>query len=167
MQTWKCIFNETTMVGTGCNREPQAGETALDIDATLCGWFNVYPERYRLEEGQLVEVETWQAEYDAKLAADTKIKAELDIRSEASRQLLSLGAPYSPEERETWMIQESEARAYLANNTASCPMVTAMATARGITVELMVQKIIENSDAFKLAAGQILGLQQKNIDLLG
>jgi hypothetical protein len=164
---WKLIFDNATKRGTGCNREPQDGEFGVDRQPSECAWFNVTPERYQYVEGVFSEVETWQAEYDAKLSADTKAKAELDIRVEASRQLLALSTPYLAEERETWMIQEAEARAYLVNNTSPCPMVTAMATTRGITVELMVQKIIENSDAFKLAAGQILGQQQKDLDLLG
>jgi len=73
MQTWKCIFDATTLVGTGCNREPGPGETARDIDATLCGWFNVSPGRYKLEGSSIVERPEWTSEEaarQAQLAAD-------------------------------------------------------------------------------------------------
>jgi hypothetical protein len=88
------------------------------------------------------------------------------IRGVGSVQLSDIIQPYSREERETWFTQETEARAWIVNNNTSCPMITSMATARGISVSLMVQKIIENSDIFKAAAGTILGNQQKDIDLL-
>lgn len=62
MQTWKCIFDEVTLIGTGCNREPGPGETARDIDTTLCGWFNVNPEFYKLENDvPVLQVDIQQA----------------------------------------------------------------------------------------------------------
>jgi len=103
----------------------------------------------------------------AEIAAEEKAKEDAVIRSSGSTQLLALGNPYSPEERETWITQEAEARAWTANHSAVCPMITAMATTRGIPIALMVQKIIENADLFKGASGQILGAQQKALDLLG
>jgi hypothetical protein len=65
MQPWKCIFDSQTLVGTGCNREPLQGETAVEIDATLCGWLNTTPGRYKLVNNIPVERQEWAAEQAA------------------------------------------------------------------------------------------------------
>ena len=87
-----------------------------------------------------------------------------NIRIEGSHHLLALAAPYSPEERETWIQQQREAEEWLVNNSAAAPMVRAMAAARGITVAELVSRIMENVNLFRAAAGQVLGIQQGLID---
>lgn len=103
----------------------------------------------------------------AEIAAGAKDIAAQKIRDEASVKLAALGNPYSEEEQKTWATQESEARAWLQDNTVPCPLITGMATNRGIPLSLLVQKIIENADLFKEVSGKILGDQQKALDQLG
>ena len=86
------------------------------------------------------------------------------IRDKHARQMEAVVAPYSPEERETWFYQIMEADAYLANNQAEIPMITAMAANRGISIPDMVAKIKANDLAFRQAVGNILGSQQKELD---
>lgn len=88
------------------------------------------------------------------------------IRVKYAAMLISIAQPYGPEERETWKTQEEEALQWQDDNNAPCPMIRAMSTARGITMQLMVEKILENSALFRAASGQILGLQQKELDQL-
>lgn len=92
MQTWKCIFDSTTLIGTGCNREPGQGEIARDIDTAQCAWFNVYPERYKLDSlGFLVERPEWAAEkaFNEQKIADEKTARDLyEIEAEAPVEAL-------------------------------------------------------------------------------
>ena len=88
------------------------------------------------------------------------------IRARSSAALVAIAAPYTTEERETWKTQEEEARMWTADPDAPCPMVRAMATARGIGMELMVAKILKNAGLFRTASGQILGQQQAELDSL-
>lgn len=90
-------------------------------------------------------------------------KAE-EIRREGGERLKLLAAPYQDEERESWATQQREARAWLLDNTAATPMLSAMATTRGITLAVMVNKVMENVAIFEQAAGQILGRQQALLD---
>lgn len=91
---------------------------------------------------------------------------EQEIRSKYSSMLLALAAPYSQEERETWKTQEEEALQWINNQESLCPMVRQMATNRGISMELMVSKILNSADKFRKASGQVLGLQQAELDII-
>jgi len=93
-------------------------------------------------------------------------EAEQLIREKYDRQLAELGKPYLENEQKSWAVQEQEARAYIADATATVPYITTMATTRGIPVAIMAAKIIENADLFRAESARILGEQQKEIDLL-
>jgi hypothetical protein len=88
------------------------------------------------------------------------------IRDEGAKRLVALATPYTAAERETWATQQREARTWLADNAASVPMISAMATQRGITVAGLVGKIMENVALFEYASGAILGQQQRLLDLI-
>lgn len=106
-------------------------------------------------------VETSEEKIAAKLIAD-----EAEIRYRYADMLLNVAKPYLPEERETWKTQEEEALQFQADNQAPCVMIRAMATNRGITIEALVTKILDNAAAFRLATGDILGQQQAELDVL-
>ena len=92
--------------------------------------------------------------------------AEARIRRVYARQMKVLVRPYSIEERETWWLQLQEADAYLADNNNVGTMIQSIATARGITVGELVNKIKQNDNAFRGAVGTIIGNQQAEIDAL-
>jgi hypothetical protein len=87
-----------------------------------------------------------------------------EIRYEGTRRLLALAAPYTAEERESWPQQKEEALEFQGNPLCTCAMIRNMASSRGIPVDIMAGKILENADLFKAIAGQILGLQQRLLD---
>lgn len=107
---------------------------------------------------------TGDQQYLEHAAAADKSAAEAGARARYGDLLSQLAAPYGPEERETWLVQESEARAWQSDNDAPCPMIRLMAANRGIDMDLMVQKILENAALFRAESGRLLGLQQKEID---
>lgn len=108
------------------------------------------------------------ASYADILAAFPDIRAgkEQAIRLEGGQRLKALATPYGPEEREGWESQKQQARTWLADPTTPTPTITAMATARGITIEAMVTKIMENVVLYETAYGQIVGEQQRLLDLV-
>jgi len=90
--------------------------------------------------------------------------AELAARSWGDRQLAGLATPYAGHERETWHVQQREAEAWLVDPSTPVPMIAALASSRGITLEDLVQKILGNVELFRRESGRILGLQQALID---
>lgn len=95
-----------------------------------------------------------------------KAISEVEVRTRYAAMLLAITEPYGKEERETWKTQEEEASQWVSDNTSPCTMIRGMAAARGIAIELMVAKIQKNATLFREASGQILGMQQAEIDLL-
>ena len=72
-------------------------------------------------------------------------------------------AVYPAKERETWTVQLEEARAVLADPSASTPMLNIMIAARGRgeSVAEFAQKVMENNTAYRLLAGALTGQQQR------
>ena len=64
---------------------------------------------------------------------------------------------YSILEKESWIQQETEARALLAVKT---PLIDALCVVRGCSRDELAQKIVANADAAKIAGTSILSWQQ-------
>ena len=84
---------------------------------------------------------------------------EQKVRFEAGRRIAALGAGYTPEERETWPVQVSEAKAIMADATAPAPLLSAIATARGVPIEAMAQVVLTKAQQLAAATGAILAAQ--------
>ena len=91
-------------------------------------------------------------------------RQKTSIRSSYANQLQAIVVPYTQEERETWETQKAEALDYSADPESVTPMLSAMALSRDIPLSDLVDKCIENIDAFEVVAGHILGLQQAELD---
>jgi len=63
-------------------------------------------------------------------------------------------------ESSTWVAQSSEAHAYLADNTVGTPVLSALANARGITIEEQANKVIAKETTFNVEVATLLGQQQ-------
>lgn len=68
---------------------------------------------------------------------------------------------YSLSEIHTWDKQEAEARSYLLDSTIQTPLLSALAAARGISLDDLVNKVIIKSDHFATAVGTLIGIRQK------
>ena len=77
-----------------------------------------------------------------------------------------LTGTYPDREIRTFDKQESEARAYAADATASTPLLSALAQARGIPLSELVERVLAKADAFAVASGSIIGQRQKLEDRL-
>jgi len=74
-----------------------------------------------------------------------------------------LVADYPKFEVDTFWIQELEARSYVADALALTPFIDKLCTARGITKDDMVAKIIANADILKEATATIVGQYQAGL----
>ena len=77
-----------------------------------------------------------------------------------------LTGTYPDREIRTFDKQESEARAYAADPTASTPLLSALAEARGISLPDLVERVLAKADAFAVASGSIIGQRQALEDRL-
>jgi hypothetical protein len=96
----------------------------------------------------------------------SKLVRESEIRQRYSALMSQVAQPYTQTERETWFTQLKEADAFILDNNAVTPLLSAMATARGISISLLATKIKENDALFCQVIGDLLGQQQAELDRL-
>lgn len=67
-------------------------------------------------------------------------------------------------ETSTWAAQKAEAQAYAVDNTAPTPVLSTLATARGVELSELVTRVITKSAAYDQAIADLLAQQQVVID---
>lgn len=101
------------------------------------------------------------------LSLDEAKAAKLsEINGAADRAIATLTATYPDREISTFDKQESEGRAYAADPTASTPLLSALAQARGVPLDGLVRRVLAKADAFAVASGSIIGQRQALEDRL-
>jgi hypothetical protein len=80
--------------------------------------------------------------------------------------IAQISAGYPASEVLSWPKQETEARAWLANNSAATPLIDALASTRGVPKTELVSRIIEKADLFAQVSGQLIGQRQAREDQL-
>ncbi|KVX06247.1 hypothetical protein ACVTTK_07755 [Alcaligenes nematophilus] len=74
---------------------------------------------------------------------------------------VALTTGYPEAERLTWPVQQAEALAWAADQTAPTPYLDGLAAARGIAVEDMRQKTLDQAQLFLQASQQLVGTRQR------
>ena len=111
--------------------------------------YSLYPEDFpEPTSEQLIEVEAKK------------------IRQRYAQMMDDIVKPYTKTEQLTWDSQVKEADAYLLDNQAAIPMITALAQNRGVDLADLVTWIKENEAAYRIAIGTLLGQQQAELDQL-
>lgn len=105
---------------------------------------------------EFIPKDNYDAETDSFLSENT---LEYD-QTQTQIQLDQLTSKYPQFEIDTFWIQEQEARAYINDVLASTPFIDKLSEMRGIEKAVMIDKIIANSDALKVATSSILGAFQ-------
>ena len=131
----------------------QFAELWADVDA----YAEAHPEMVTEEQPYVPPVPTLEEVKAAKLS---------EINAAADRAIATLTATYPDRELATFDKQESEARAYAADATASTPLLSALAHARGIPLDELVRRVLAKADAFAVASGSIIGQRQALEDRL-
>ena len=88
------------------------------------------------------------------------------IREKYAAMMADMVKPYSLTERETWPTQVTEANKYLDDPNADVPLITALATHRGVALADLVTWIKGNEALHRVAVGTLLGMQQAELDAL-
>ena len=131
----------------------QFAELWADVDA----YAEAHPEMVTEEQPYVPPVPTLEEVKAAKLS---------EINAAADRAIGTLTVTYPDREISTFDKQESEARAYAADATASTPLLSALAQARGIPLDELVRRVLAKADAFAVASGSIIGQRQALEDRL-
>ncbi|CAG0967117.1 hypothetical protein MTYP_01054 [Methylophilaceae bacterium] len=99
----------------------------------------------------------------ASAAIATKL-ASINAACEAEIAAISAGYPAS--EVLSWPKQETEARAWTADNQAVTPLLDSLAAARGISKAELASRVIVKADLFAQLSGAIIGKRQALEDQL-
>lgn len=163
----KIIYRTETrsyVVGKLCIPNPKDGSVPEEIrDAFAPQWADVdayakaHPDMVTEEQAYVPPVPTLEEVKTAKLS---------EINAAADRAIATLTATYPDREISTFDKQESEARAYAADPTASTPLLSALAQARGIPLDELVRRVLAKADVFAVASGSIIGQRQALEDRL-
>lgn len=122
-------------------------------------------EKSLYPEDQWVELHAlYPDDFPVPTEEQLKALAAKRIREKYALLMDSIVKPYTKTEQLTWDAQVREADAYLANNQAATPMLTAMVTHRGVSLENLVTWIKENETMYRAAIGTLLGQQQAELD---
>lgn len=89
-----------------------------------------------------------------------------DIRQRYAQMMDEIVKPYTKTEQLTWDVQVKEADAYLLDNQADVPMISALAQNRGVALADLVTWIKDNEALYRVAVGTLLGQQQAELDQL-
>lgn len=135
---------------------PYAAEFAEEWDAVFA-YAEAHPECVTEEQPYVPPVPTLDEAKAAKLS---------EINAECQHMLESLTPTYPERELTTFDKQESEARAYTADSTASTPLLSALAQARGVPLDELARRVLVKADAFAVASGSIIGQRQALEDRL-
>lgn len=115
-------------------------------------------------------IDLWNAAAPSPPPAPTtqELKAAAHARINAAYQTAvnALTAGYPQSEIDSWEKQESEARAWLLDNTAPTPWIDGAVVGRGIEKETLVALIIGNADALAPLHGQLTGHRQSLRDAI-
>lgn len=116
-----------------------------------------HPECVTEEQPYVPPVPTLEEAKAAKLS---------EINKAADKIMAALISTYPDREISTFDKQEAEARAYMADPTAPTPLLSALAKARGLSMDELVKRVIAKADAFAAASGYIIGQRQALEDRL-
>ena len=111
-------------------------------------------DRYADDASKLKGITTLKKQHEGTNERNFAVKAK------------DLVSDYSEFERTTWNQQLQEATLYTADNGASTPLLSIIATERGITVADLVTKVLANATEYDTAFGSLLGKYQKNRSIL-
>ena len=125
--------------------------------AEVAAYAEAHPECVTEEQPYVPPVPTLEQTKAAKLS---------EINKAADAAIATLTVTYPDRELATFDKQEAEARAYAADATASTPLLSALAQARGISLPELVERVLAKADAFTSASGYIIGQRQALEDRL-
>lgn len=88
------------------------------------------------------------------------------INARAAMLLSELSAAYPDVEVQSWAQQTREAEALAVDSSASTPLLSAIAAARGLTIDGLAERVRAKVAAYAAASGTVIGQRQALEDAL-
>ena len=108
------------------------------------------------------------------LTITSSMRPLVDIRKEKLKEInnitdaiiSSVKDDYPADEVMSWAKQEMEAKAYMQDPSSSIPLLSAIASTRGVDIDDLALKVMIKSDIFAEFIGKIFGIRQSLEDIL-
>ena len=104
---------------------------------------------------------------DAAILNAAKAAKLTEINAESQKAVAALAADYPDSEVQSWPQQVKEATALAADAGADAPLLTAIATARGLPVAELASRVLDKMNAYAAASGVLIGRRQAAEDAIG
>ncbi len=108
----------------------------------------------------------WTVGPELKTLDELKAEKLAEINAMCDAALKAMTPTYPDRELLTFDQQKQEALAYTSDPSSPCPLLSPLAAARGITLELLCQKVIAKATAFSAVSGALIGQRQAYEDQL-
>ena len=108
----------------------------------------------------------WTVGPELKTLNELKAEKLAEINEKCDAALKAMTPTYPDRELLTFDQQKQEALAYTADSSSPCPLLSPLAAARGISLELLCQKVIAKATAFSAVSGTLIGQRQAYEDQL-
>lgn len=103
---------------------------------------------------------------DAAILNAAKAAKLTEINAECQKAVAALAADYPDSEVQSWPQQVKEATALAADAGADAPLMTAIATERGLPVAELASRVLDKMNAYAAASGSLIGRRQAAEDLI-
>ncbi|WP_052765589.1 hypothetical protein [Pandoraea apista] len=97
---------------------------------------------------------------DAAILNAAKAAKLTEINAECQKAVAALAKDYPDSEVQSWPQQVKEATALSADPQADAPLLTAIATARGLPVAELASRVLDKMNAYAAASGVLIGQRQ-------
>lgn len=104
---------------------------------------------------------------DAAILNAAKAAKLTEINAECQKAVAALAADYPDSEVQSWPQQVKEATALAADAGADAPLLTAIATARGLPVAELASRVLDKMNAYAAASGVLIGRRHAAEDAIG
>lgn len=99
--------------------------------------------------------------HDTRTLPQARTEKLMAVSAACDAALAPVKAGYPLSEQQSWDKQETEARAWTADNTKATPLLSALAQARGLALADLAGRVIQKADAFAQMTGAIVGKRQR------
>jgi hypothetical protein len=151
--TSKWNYQEDNRNKTAYNIQTKSGSKINYIGVIKDGFTLLVPDQF----------DEWEENKWMENTEKKELQNTLDIQLSTQKKINNLTKNYTSFEKDTFTTQETEARAWKADNTELTPFLDALCEARGVKKTIMIEKIISNADALKAPVAKIIGEYQKAI----
>lgn len=124
-----------------------------------------FDEEFNVVNGVRVKRPMTEEETTDRYEAIRWIRKQM-VRDYYKQKFQTLQENKTPQERATWLLQEQEAKAYAADNQAVVPTLTALATARGISVDDMATNVLNAVNAYNTMITNLFAEEETYISQL-